>query len=241
MRSRGKTNDGRGMTMETPTGAACYFDLAGYTHRKLFADCLHVWEVLPKLPAYIESCLQPALCGTVMEGAWVGPRVYLGAGSTVEPGAMVKGPAIIGSGTVIRHGAYLREYCLIGDGCVVGHASEIKGSIMLDGSQAAHFNYVGDSVLGHGVNLGAGVKLSNFKNDGGIIQVIVGEKKWSTGLRKFGAIVGDRVALGCNCVTSPGSLIGRDSSVYANLVVRGYIPPRSIVKLRQVQEIAPRR
>lgn len=176
-----------------------------------------------------------------MKGAWVGPRVYLGAGSVVEPGAMIKGPAIIGSDTVIRQGAYIREYCLIGDGCVVGHASEIKSSIMLDGSQAAHFNYVGDSVLGHNVNLGAGVKLSNVKNDGGIIQVIIGEERWSTGLRKFGAIVGDRTALGCNCVTSPGSLIGPDSLIYANLVVRGCIPPRSIVKLRQVQEIAPRR
>ena len=168
--------------MEAPTGAKTYFDLDGYAHKELFADCEHVWEVLPKLPTYIDAHLRPGPHGVVMEGAWVGPRVYLGPGSVVEPGAMIKGPAIIGSNTVIRQGAYLRENCLIGDNCVIGHASEVKASIMLDGSQAPHFNYVGDSIVGRQVNLGAGVKLSNVKNAGGVIRVVLGEQ---SGLRAY--------------------------------------------------------
>lgn len=217
-----------------------YFDLVDFAHRELFSGCTNVWEVLPRLPAYVDSRLDPAICGTVMEGAWVGPQVFLAPGCRVEPGALVRGPAIIGAGTVIRQGAYIREYCLIGEKCVVGHATEVKGSIMLNGSQAPHFNYVGDSVLGNRANLGAGTKLSNLKNDHGPVSVVVNGVRQCTGLRKLGAIVGDGVAIGCNCVTSPGSLIGPNSMVYANLVVRGTVPRDSIVKLYQEVEVVPR-
>lgn len=216
-----------------------YFDLSDFTHKDVFANCIYAWEVLARLPAYINTHLEPGIHGTVMEGAWVGDQVYLAAGAVVESGAMVKGPAIIGPDTVIRQGAYLREHCLIGAGCVVGHTTEVKGSILLDGAQAAHFNYVGNSVLGRKTNLGAGVKLSNLKNNHSTINVRIGHELYNTGLHKFGAIIGDYAALGCNCVTSPGTLIGPETQVYPNVVVRGAVPQRCIVKLRQAVEIVP--
>src|SRR5690606_26397504 len=140
-------------------------------------------------------------------GAWVDENVYVGPGVVIEPGAFVQGPTILGEGTVVRHGAYVRGSCVIGKGCVIGHATELKRVIMLDGAQAPHFNYVGDSILGRRVNLGAGTRLSNFKNDGSVITVKVGDERVSTGMRKLGAIVGDDVKTGCNSVLSPGTLI----------------------------------
>jgi NDP-sugar pyrophosphorylase family protein len=216
-----------------------YFDLERFAHRDLFTDCDRVWDALPRLIDYIKENLRPAIQGTVSPGAWVSDQVFLAPGAVVEPGAMIIGPAIIGSHSVIRHGAYIREYCLIGEHCVVGHASEIKHAIMLDGSHAAHFNYVGDSILGNKVNLGAGTKLSNVKNDRGQVQVSVAGNRYPTGLTKFGAIVGDGAQLGCNSVTSPGSLIGPGALIYANTVVRGAVPARCIVKLRQTIDVTP--
>lgn len=217
-----------------------YFDLKTFRHRALFADISHVWEALTRIKPYMAQHLRPEIAGTVMEGAFVSESVYLGPGSVVEPGAMIKGPAIIGANCVIRHGAYIREFCILGDGCVVGHASELKGVIMLDGSQAPHFNYVGDSILGRRVNLGAGTKLSNLKNDRSEIVVHIGGQDWATGLQKFGAIIGDDSATGCNCVCSPGTLVGQNVHVYANALLRGAFPSHSIVKLRQHLEVVER-
>ncbi len=222
------------------TAPGCFFALDGWEHACLFASCRHVWEALAQLSAYIDNWLAasgPAREGTVMAGAWIGEQVYLGPGAIVEPGAMVKGPAIIGPGSLVRQAAYIREYCLVGAGCVVGHTSEVKGSIMLDGAQAPHFNYVGDSILGRRVNLGAGVKLSNLKNDHSPITVTLGDRRIDTGLRKLGAIIGDGASLGCNVVTSPGVFIGPRAQVYANTLVRGSVPADSILKLRQETEI----
>ena len=221
--------------------AGFYFDLESFAHRGLFEGARYVWEALERLPGYIDAHLKPVLAGHIMPGAYVSHRVQLGDGCIVEPGAMIQGPAIIGPGTVVRQGAYIREYCLIGAHCVVGHATEVKGSILLDGAQAPHFNYVGDSILGRDVNLGAGTKLSNLKNDGS--QVVVRGPQGQalpTGLRKLGAVLGDGVATGCNCVTSPGALVGPGSLIYANVVVRGFVPPRHIVKLRQALDVVPR-
>ena len=222
--------------------AGFYFDLGSFAHRALFEGVRYVWQALEGLPAYIDAHLKPILAGHVMPGAYVSDRVQLSEGCVVEPGAMIRGPAIIGPGTVVRQGAYIREYCLIGANCVVGHATEVKGSVLLDGAQAPHFNYVGDSILGRDVNLGAGTRLSNLKNDGSPV-VVYGPQGQAvpTGLRKLGAILGDGVATGCNCVTNPGALVGPGSLIYANVVVRGFVPPRHIVKLRQELEVVPRR
>lgn len=218
-----------------------YFDLTGWEYRDLFADLAQVWGVLPRLPGYLRERMRPGLAGTVRPGAWVEGEVELAPGAVIEPGAFVSGPAIIGPGAVIRHGAYLRGNCLIGARCIVGHATELKGAILLDGAQAPHFNYVGDTVIGRDVNLGAGVKISNFKNDGSPIEVRFAGRSYPTGLRKFGAIIGDSAALGCNAVTSPGTLIGKQTLVYANAVLRGVYPAGVVVKVRQSAEVVERR
>lgn len=214
-----------------------YFDLSGFEYAGVFDGVEFVWDALKGLKAYIDERLERRIKGTVMEGAYVSSDVFLEEGAFVEYGAMIKGPAIIGRNTVVRHGAYIREYCLIGAGCVVGHASELKGAIMLDGSQAPHFAYVGDSILGRGVNLGAGTKISNVKNDRSEITVVFNGVKYPTGLKKFGAIIGDNVQIGCNSVTNPGTLVGPGTMVYPNTLLRGVYPPGAIVKLRQRHEI----
>ena len=222
-----------------------FLDLADFAHAPVFQGVEPVWEVLTKLEDYIletrglagrdvaEAALQP---GSVLEGY----PIIVGSGSIVEPGATIKGPALIGSNTIVRQGAYIRGPVLIGDNCLVGHASEVKGSIMLNGSKAPHFAYVGDSILGNRVNLGAGTKISNLRVLPGAVRVKQGDESWDTGLRKFGAVLGDDAETGCNAVLNPGTLIGPRSIVYPNCTVGGVIPPDTIVKDRRELELAER-
>ena len=215
-----------------------FFDLKDFAHQEIFLDLEYVWDALKRLPDYITQTIMPGIHGTVMDGAYlIGDDIQIGKGSVIEPGAYITGPTIIGEDTVIRNGAYIRGNVLVGDHCVVGHTSELKGSIMLDGSGAPHFNYVGDSILGNNVNLGAGTKLSNLKMTKDTVKVKIADQAYDTGLRKFGAILGDRAESGCNSVLNPGTLIGPGSLIYPNSTVSGYIPPDSIVKLRQTFEI----
>ncbi len=214
-----------------------FFELDNFAHRDLFADCEYVWEALQRLKTYIADVIRPGIHGTVMDGAYlIGDQIQLGKGAIVEPGAYVTGPTIIGENSVIRHGAYVRGNVVVGDDCVVGHTSELKGAILLNGSGAPHFNYVGDSILGNRVNLGAGTKLSNLKIIAGNVKVRIGDTEYDSGLRKFGAILGDNAQTGCNSVLNPGTLLGCGSMVYPNATVTGYVPPQSIVKLRQTLE-----
>lgn len=163
--------------------------------------------------------------------ALLGRQLELGRGVLVEPGAMIKEPAIIGDHTEVRQGAYLRGWCLVGRRCVVGHTTEVKHSIFLDGAKAGHFAYVGDSVLGAEVNLGAGTKLANFRFVPGEVRVRTPEGMESSGLRKFGAIFGDRVQSGCNSVTSPGAVVGPDTLIMPNTTVAsGVHPARSVLR-----------
>jgi len=216
-----------------------FFDLRDFEHAGIFEGLEYVWQVLARIGDYIKANLRPALVGKLMPFAYADDKVFIGEGTVVEPGACILGPALIGRNCRIRSGAYLRENCLIGDRALVGHATEVKNSILLNGAKAPHFNYVGDSVLGAGANLGAGTKLSNVKVTGETITVRVGNTAYDTGLRKFGAIVGDGVETGCNSTLNPGTLVGKGAVIYANASVRGYIPPGTIVKLRQVIESAP--
>ncbi|MCK8601038.1 hypothetical protein [Desulfoferrobacter suflitae] len=157
-------------------------------------------------------------------------QIFLGEGSVVEPGALIKGPTIIGACTEVRQGAYMRGKCLVGDHCVVGHTTEMKTSVMLDGAKAGHFAYIGDSILGRNCNLGAGTKLANLKITEGTVQLKIGEEIIDSGMRKFGAIIGDEVQIGCNAVTNPGTLLGRRSMVFPVVSVRaGYYGPNSFV------------
>jgi len=168
----------------------------------------------------------------VMAGAYLfDDRVILGPGTVVEPGALVKGPAVIGGNTEIRQGAYLRGECLAGDGCIIGHTTELKGSILLDGAKAGHFAYVGDSILGRDVNIGAGTKLANLKMLPGTVSVRGEHGVIDTGRRKLGAILGDGTEAGCNTVTSPGTLLGPRSIVYPGVAVPpGIYPPKTHVR-----------
>jgi bifunctional N-acetylglucosamine-1-phosphate-uridyltransferase/glucosamine-1-phosphate-acetyltransferase GlmU-like protein len=160
-----------------------------------------------------------------------GEDIRIGEGSVVEPGAFIQGPALIGSRTEIRQGAYLRGGCLVGDCCVVGHVTEMKNAIMISGAKAGHFAYIGDSVLGRDCNLGAGTKLANLRIIKGSIKITCQRKQIDTGLRKFGAILGDRTETGCNSVTNPGTLLGARCLVSPNATVKaGYYPARTIIR-----------
>jgi NDP-sugar pyrophosphorylase family protein len=218
-----------------------FFELQEFAHREIFAELAYVWDALKRLPEYIQQVIHPQIQGTVMDGAiLIGDRIQIGQGATVEPGAYITGPTIIGENTVVRQGAYIRGNVIVGDHCVIGHTSELKNAILLNQSGAPHFNYVGDSILGNHVNLGAGTKLSNLKILKGTVKVKIDGTVYDSGLRKFGAILGDRAETGCNSVLNPGVLLGPDSLVYPNATVSGYVPPNSIVKLRQTLEIVTR-
>ncbi|MEW5947506.1 MAG: glucose-1-phosphate thymidylyltransferase [bacterium] len=212
-----------------------YFDVSGMPLAGLLEGVRYAWEIVPRIREVLAGFDGWRIEGEVARGAHVEGKVRMGRGSVVEPGAFIQGPAYIGEGAVIRHGAYVRGDVIVGDECVVGHATEVKNSVFLRGAKAAHFAYVGDSVLGAGVNLGAGTKLANFKFRAGGSEVVVriGGRDFPTGLRKLGAILGDGVEFGCNCVAAPGTLVGKNSLVYAGASVSGVIPGNSIIKLKQ--------
>ena len=156
-----------------------------------------------------------------------GEGIVVDATATVEAGAYLIGPCYIGPRAVVRSGAYVREYSWICADAVVGHATEVKHSILLPGAKAPHFNYVGDSILGKDVNLGAGTKLSNLRNDGGEVHVRLNGERLPSGLRKFGAVLGEGVATGCNSVTNPGVVLGCNSTGGPNATVTGIHGPDS--------------
>jgi len=166
-----------------------------------------------------------ALSGTIEvdnHGFFVrGEGIIIEASATVEAGAYLIGPCYIGPRATVRSGAYVREYSWICADAVVGHATEVKHSVLLPGAKAPHFNYVGDSILGKDVNLGAGTKLSNLRNDGGEVHLRVDGERVASGLRKFGALLGEGAALGCNSVTNPGVVLGCNSVVWPNVTVTG--------------------
>jgi UDP-N-acetylglucosamine diphosphorylase / glucose-1-phosphate thymidylyltransferase / UDP-N-acetylgalactosamine diphosphorylase / glucosamine-1-phosphate N-acetyltransferase / galactosamine-1-phosphate N-acetyltransferase len=216
------------------------FDLAQTEHAALFEGCQHAWDALKKLKEYLESHLQPGLHNRCEGVAFIGERVFIGEGTVVEDGVMIKGPAIIGRNCEIRHNAYLRDHVIVGDGCVIGNSCELKHALLFNGCQVPHFSYVGDSILGHRAHLGAGVKISNVKLMPGNVTVEVDGQALDTGLRKFGALLGDHTDIGCNAVLNPGTIIGRRAAVYPCTNWRGVLPPNSIAKNRAPLEVVPR-
>ena len=220
---------------------AAFFDLDEFEHRALFEGVRYVWGALSKLDLYLAETLRPEILGTVMLGAWVGEDVFIGRGTVVEPGAFVRGPAIIGEDCQIRQGCYVRGHLVTGDGAVLGHCSEFKRAILLNRARAPHFSYVGDSILGSDVNLGAGSICSNVKVTGEAISVTVDGTEYPTGLAKFGAVIGDHAQIGSNTVLNPGTLVGKHSLAYPSLSLRGYYPPHSVIKPREQVEVVGRR
>jgi len=217
------------------------FDLSQTAHAALFEGCEYAWEALARLRAHLEQTLRPARLGRCAAGAWIGPDVFLGEGTVVEDGATIKGPAWIGRDCTIRQGAYLREHVIVGDGCLVGHASELKHSVLFNRCEVPHFNYVGDAILGFRAHLGAGVIVSNLKLTPGNVTVEVDGRPFDTGLRKFGALVGDHAQVGCNAVLNPGSILGRGALIYPGVNWRGYLPPQLIAKNKAAVEVVTRR
>ncbi len=217
------------------------FDLNQTQHAALFAGCEFAWDALNRLAAYVLANIRPGLRNHCEGVAFIGEQVFIGEGTVVEDGVMIKGPAIIGRNCQIRHNAYIREHVLIGDDCVVGNSTEVKNALLFNGAVAPHFNYVGDSILGHKAHLGAGVVLSNVKSMPGNVTVELDGRPFDTGLRKFGALLGDRAEVGCNAVLNPGSIVGRGAVVYPCTNWRGFLPANMIAKNKSATEVAVRR
>lgn len=209
-----------------------YFNLKNYQHAKLFEGCEYVWQALANIRIYLDKQISGGIEVEVPEGVYlINPElISIGKGTVLEQGAYIKGPCIIGENCTVRHGAYIRGDFIAGNNCIIGHDTEIKNSIFLNGVHAAHFAYLGDSILGNHVNLGAGTKCANLKFDGTPISIRIEGAKFDTGLRKFGAVIGDASQTGCNSVTNPGTLLGRQVFCYPCLNVSGFIPSSRIVK-----------
>lgn len=217
-----------------------FFDLSSFRYGDLFDHTEYVWDTLKRRDAYIQEIIKPSLLGNISQQAIIRGEVSIGKGSTIEAGAMIIGPTIIGENTLIRHGAYIRGNVIVGNSCIIGHATEVKGTIVLNDTELSHFNYVGDSIIGSNVLLGAGAKTANVKITGGNISVTIGGEEYDTELVKFGAIVGDGVHVGCNCVLNPGTMVGKRTGVYANISLRGYYPGNHIIKLKQSHQCSKR-
>jgi NDP-sugar pyrophosphorylase family protein len=221
--------------------AADLFDLTQTEHAAIFDGTNFAWEALKKIAPYIGSNFIAHLGNTCEGVAYIGENVSIGEGTVLEDGVMIKGPAVIGKNCQIRHNAYIRECVIIGDNCVVGNSSELKNSLLFNGAQAPHFNYVGDSILGYKSHVGAGVKISNLKLFPGNIEVEVDGVPLDTGLRKFGALLGDGAEAGCNAVLNPGTILGRNAIVYPNVFWRGVLPANMIAKNKANVEVSQRR
>jgi bifunctional N-acetylglucosamine-1-phosphate-uridyltransferase/glucosamine-1-phosphate-acetyltransferase GlmU-like protein len=217
-----------------------YLDLRECAHTALFEGAIYAWDPLKKIGGYLQTKLTPGFFGSRLGTSFIGDQVFIGNGTVVEPGATIKGPAWIGERCQIRSGCYVRENVIVGDGVVLGNSCEFKNCIILNGAQIPHFSYVGDSILGHNAHLGAGVILSNFRLDRKEISLRHDGIIIATGLRKFGAIIGDRVEIGSNSAISPGSLIGRDSLIYPLTHFGGVLEENTILQNRQELRRIPR-
>ncbi len=204
-----------------------FLDLSQTSAEKLFEGIYYPWEVLPLIKNYVIETgknLSPSEFDEVKENVWISKN------ACVSPTACIQGPTIIEENTEVRHCAFIRGSVIIGKNCVVGNSTEVKNSVIFNNVQIPHFNYVGDSVMGYRSHMGAGSIISNVKSDKSNVSVKFKDKKIDTELRKFGAIVSDFVEIGCNAVLNPGTIIGRNSSVYPTSMVRGFLEENSIIK-----------
>lgn len=219
-----------------------FFSLERYEHKALFVEGIPVWAALHNIAKYLKEKNPCKIEITVPQGVILErpELISIGKGTIIEPGAYLQGPCIIGRNCVIRHGAYIRESTICGNHCVIGHGTETKNSILLNYAHATHFTYVGDSILGNWVNLGAGVKCANLRIDRKEVRVLVDGIKVKTGLKKLGAIIGDRAQIGCNTVLNPGTLFGKESIAFPLLNLSGFIPPLTQVSAQGMSPIEAR-
>ena len=195
--------------------------------KDLFEGVTYPWEVLPKISSFI---LELGASLPEEEYEKRGENVWVARSAKVAPTAFIGGPAIIGKDAEVRHCAFIRGNAIVGEGAVVGNSTELKNVVLFNKVQVPHYNYVGDSILGYKSHMGAGSITSNVKSDKKLVVVKAGEEKIETGLKKFGAMLGDRVEVGCGSVLNPGTVIGHDSNIYPLSSVRGVVPAGSIYK-----------
>ncbi len=208
------------------------FSYTNLPYKELFSEAEALWDPLKQVFSYLEAFFNrhPSVDLDSMPGVYLSnpKQVFVGKGSKISPGVSIEGAAIIGENSIIRPFAYIRGGVIVGDGCLIGHGTEVKHSILLNSVEAAHFNYIGDSIVGNGVSLGAGVKLANVRFDRRSISISYGEKRVNTGLGKLGALIGDKTQIGCNAVTNPGTIIGRGCLCYPCSLIDGVLPSLSI-------------
>ena len=202
------------------------FDLNHTRAAAYLADFEYPWQALAGIADLILA-IGPGLGDEYTE---VSPSVWVHKTAQVAPTAYLGAPCIIGAGTEVRHCAFIRGSALVGDGCVVGNSVELKNVILFDSVQVPHYNYVGDSILGYKSHMGAGSITSNIKSDQTLITIRNGAESIPTGLLKLGAMLGDRVEVGCNSVLNPGTVVGRNSNIYPLSCVRGVVPEKHIWK-----------
>ncbi len=203
------------------------FSLEHTVASEIFKDCKYGWEVLPNINAFIKQ-LGAALPQDKYEK--LGEDIWIAKNAKVAQSASITGPCIIDEEAEIRHCAFIRGNAIVGKKCVVGNSTELKNVILFDCVQVPHYNYVGDSVLGYRSHLGAGAITSNVKSDKSLVTVLVDTERYATGLKKFGAMLGDFVEVGCGSVLNPGTVVGKNTNIYPLSMVRGYIAPDSIYK-----------
>ncbi len=203
------------------------FDFTKTIARELFESADYPWELLPKISDYIME-----LGATLPKEKFdkIGDNIWVAKSAKVAPTASLNGPLIIDEEAEIRHCAFIRGNAIVGKGAVVGNSTELKNCILFDSVQAPHYNYVGDSIYGYKAHTGAGVIASNLKADKSLVTVNFRGEKVATGVKKFGAMIGDFGDIGCNSVLNPGSVIGRGTNVYPLSFVRGYVEENSIYK-----------
>ncbi len=205
------------------------YDLKETIAAPLFEGAVYPWELLPRIKDFIIE-----LGNRLSEDSFdrVGENVWIAKSAHVAPTACLNGPLIVDEEAEIRHCAFVRGCAIVGKGAVVGNSTELKNVILFNKVQVPHYNYVGDSILGYRAHMGAGSITSNVKSDKTLVVVRCREEECATGLKKFGAMLGDNVEVGCNSVLNPGTVVGRGSNIYPTSMVRGFVPAGSIYKCR---------
>ncbi len=203
------------------------YDLDETIAKELFTGLTYPWEALPKIGPFI---MELGKTLSAEEYNQASENIWIAKSASVAPSASITGPCIIGKNAEVRHCAFIRGNAIVGEGAVVGNSTELKNVVLFNKVQVPHYNYVGDSILGYKAHMGAGSITSNVKSDKTLVCVHVNGTKIETGLKKFGAMIGDNVEVGCGSILNPGTVIGRESNIYPLSGVRGFVPQKSIYK-----------
>ena len=208
----------------------CFFDLNETISYKIFENTKYPWEAISKINEFMNIMLSNFSSDDFYQKE---NNIFISKNAYISPSSYIKGPCLIDSNAEIRHNAFIRGGVIVGKNAVVGNSSELKNCILFNRAQAPHFNYVGDSIMGYKSHIGAGVIFSNLKSNGSNVTVNINGNKIDTKLRKFGAMIGDFVEIGCNTVLNPGTIIGKNSIIYPLSNVRGYVPENKIFKNKE--------